>query len=72
VGEGEVMRQGLLLWLVLIRVVGGIQGKSWVDLGGTRGGHVGLWNAVVVVAHGHDEVELVGGVEVVHERRWVI
>lgn len=57
--EGEVMGHGLLvLVLVLIRVVGGVQGEGRVDLGGTRGGHVGLWMAVVVVVHG-------GGVEVV-------
>lgn len=55
VGRAVLMRQVLVL--VLIGVVGGVQGKSRVDLGGTRRGHVGLWKAVVVVVHGHDEVE---------------
>lgn len=65
--EGEMMRHGLLLVLVLvlIRVVGGVQGKSRVDLWGTRREHGRLWNAVVLVMHGQDEVELAGLVEVV-------
>lgn len=68
-GDSKVMRHGLLLRLRLVLVlvliggvVGRIQGKGWVDLGGTRRGHVGLWNAVVLMVHGHDEVEPVRGV----------
>lgn len=57
-----MMRHALLVRLRLVLVliggvVGGIQGKRRVDLGGTRRGHVRLWNAVVVMVHGHDEVE---------------
>lgn len=45
------------LRLVVLIVVWGIQRERRVDLGGTRRGHVGLWKAVVVMVHGHDEVE---------------
>lgn len=62
----------LVLVLVLIRVVGRIHGKSRVDLWGTRRGHVGLWNAVVVVVHGHGPAGVVlrvgGGWSEVHGR----
>lgn len=53
------MGYGLLL--VLIRVVGGIQGEGRVNLWGTRRGHVWLWNAVVVVVHGEGVLRITGG-----------
>ena len=69
-GDELLLLLVLLLVLWLIRVVRRVQGEGRVDLRGTRRGHVGLWNAVFLVVHGHDEVELVGGAEVVLRITW--